>query len=451
MSGKLLIVDDDQPTCEFLAAKLATEGHGVTWETTPAEAIEHLQRDEFDALLTDLAMPGTSGLDLCARARQIEPELPVIVVTGHADLEAAVSAMRVGAYDFITKPIDTKLLSHAIERAVEHRKLSREVKRLKQELARTQGTGKLVGRSRPIRAVYDLISRVAVTEAPVLILGESGTGKELVARAIHDASPRAQGPFVALNCAAVPPSLIESELFGHVKGAFTDARRAREGLFVQASGGTLFLDEVADLPLELQPKLLRALQEQEVRPVGGSEEIAFDARIITATNADLEARVEADRFRGDLMYRIDVVRIDLPPLRDRGRDILLLAQHFLDKYGEESGAPRTLAEDAAAKLLAYDWPGNVRELENCVQRALALARHEQIVVDDLPTKIREYRSDRVMLSFEDTEELVTLDELEARYIRKVLEMVGGNKSKAARLLGVDRRSLYRRLEKFGCA
>jgi two-component system response regulator HydG len=449
MSGKLLIVDDDQPTCEFLAARLATEGHGVTWETTPAEAIEHLQHDDFDALLTDLAMPGTSGLDLCVRALEIEPELPVIVVTGHADLEAAVSAMRVGAYDFITKPVDTKLLIHAIERAVEHRKLGREVKRLRRELARAQGTGKIVGRSRPIRAVYDLIGRVAVTEAPVLILGESGTGKELVARAIHEASPRAQGPFVALNCAAVPPSLIESELFGHVKGAFTDARRSRDGLFVQANGGTLFLDEVADLPLELQPKLLRALQEQEVRPVGGSEEIGFDARIITATNADLEARVEADRFRGDLMYRIDVVRIELPPLRDRGRDILLLAQHFLEKYGAEDGTSRTLAEDAAAKLLAYDWPGNVRELENCIQRALAMARHEQIVVDDLPAKIREYRSDRVMLSFEDAEELVTLDELESRYIRKVLEMVSGNKSKAARLLGMDRRSLYRRLEKFG--
>ncbi|MCX4243330.1 sigma-54-dependent transcriptional regulator [Paraliomyxa miuraensis] len=450
MSGKLLIVDDDQPTCEFLAAKLATEGHGVTWETTPADAIEHLQHDDFDALLTDLAMPGTSGLDLCARALQIEPELPVIVVTGRADLEAAVSAMRVGAYDFITKPVDTKLLTHTIERAVEHRKLSREVRRLRQELARTQGTGKLVGRSRAIRAVYDLISRVAVTEAPVLILGESGTGKELVARAIHEASSRASGPFIALNCAAVPPSLIESELFGHVRGAFTDARRARDGLFAQANGGTLFLDEVADLPLELQPKLLRALQEQEVRPVGGSEEVAFDARIITATNADLEARVEAERFRGDLMYRIDVVRIELPPLRDRGRDVLLLAQHFLEKYGAERGAPRILDEDAAAKLLAYDWPGNVRELENCIQRALALARHERIVVDDLPAKVREYRSDRVMLTFEDTDELVTLDELEARYIRKVLEMVGGNKSKAARLLGVDRRSLYRRLEKFGC-
>jgi DNA-binding NtrC family response regulator len=451
MQGKLLIVDDDQPTCEFLAAKLAIEGHGVTWETAPAEAIERLQHDHFDALLTDLSMPGTSGLDLCTRALEIQPELPVIVVTGRAELEAAVSAMRVGAYDFITKPVDTKLLALAIMRAVEHRKLGREVKRLRQELDRAQGTGKIVGKSRPIRAVYDVISRVAVTEVPVLILGESGTGKELAARAIHEASSRAKGPFVALNCAAVPPSLIESELFGHVKGAFTDARQSRDGLFVQASGGTLFLDEVADLPLELQPKLLRALQEQMVRPVGGADEVGFDARIITATNADLEARVETDRFRGDLMYRIDVVRVELPPLRDRGRDILLLAQHFLDKHGAENGTPRTLAEDAAAKLLAYDWPGNVRELENCVQRALAMARHEQIVVDDLPAKVREYRSDRVMLSFEATEELVTLDELESRYVRKVLEMVSGNKAKAARLLGIDRRSLYRRLDKFGSA
>jgi transcriptional regulator with PAS, ATPase and Fis domain len=249
---------------------------------------------------------------------------------------------------------------------------------------------------------------------------------------------------VALNCAAVPATLIESELFGHVKGAFTDARQARAGLFVEADGGTLFLDEIGDLPIDLQPKLLRALQERRVRPVGGSGDIAFDARIITATNVDLESRVEEGRFREDLLYRIDVVRMELPPLRERGKDVLLLAQHFLDRHGSPA---RTLSEDAAARLLAYDWPGNVRELENCMQRAVALARTGQIVVDDLPDKIKDYRSNTVTLAFEDSAELVTLEELQARYVRRVLSMVGGNKSKAARILGLDRRSLYRRLDR----
>ena len=447
MASHLLVVDDDQPTAEFLAATLEAAGYAVTWVTTAEDAIERLRQDNFDTLLTDLGMPGTSGLELCVRALEIQPQLPLVVVTGHADLESAVGAMRAGAYDFITKPVDVKLLLHRVERAVQHAQLSQEVRRLRQALGRTEATGRMVGRSRAMQQLFDLIARVGASSAPVLVLGESGTGKELAARAIHEASVRATGPFVALNCAAVPPSLIESELFGHVKGAFTDARQARAGLFVEANGGTLFLDEIGDLPLELQPKLLRALQEQRVRPVGGSSEIEFDARIITATNTDLEQRVEEERFREDLLYRIDVVRINMPPLRDRGHDILLLAQHFLDQYA--AGTTRALSEEAAAKLLAYDWPGNVRELENCIQRAVALARSEQIVVDDLPDKIKEHRSDRVMLTFEDAEELVTLEELQARYIRRVLDMVGGNKSKAARILGLDRRSLYRRLDKYG--
>jgi DNA-binding NtrC family response regulator len=447
MATHLLVVDDDQPTAEFLAATLEAASYAVTWVTTAEEAIDKLRKENFDTLLTDLGMPGTSGLELCVRALEIQPQLPLVVVTGHADLESAVGAMRAGAYDFLTKPVDVKLLLHRVERAVQHAQLSQEVRRLRQALGRTESHGRMVGRSRAMQQLFDLIARVGASSAPVLVLGESGTGKELAARAIHEASVRKDAPFVALNCAAVPPTLIESELFGHVKGAFTDARQARAGLFVEANSGTLFLDEIGDLPLELQPKLLRALQEQRVRPVGGSAEVEFDARIITATNVDLEQRVEEERFREDLLYRIDVVRINMPPLRDRGHDILLLAQHFLEEYS--SNGPRALSEDAAAKLLAYDWPGNVRELENCIQRAVALARSEQIVVDDLPDKIKEHRSDRVMLTFEDAEELVTLEELQARYIRRVLDMVGGNKSKAARILGLDRRSLYRRLDKYG--
>jgi two-component system response regulator HydG len=447
--GKLLVVDDDEMTCELLAAVLRTEGHEVAWETAGEVALERLRDIDYDALITDLSMPGLDGLELCQRALRIKPNLPVVFVTGHANLDAAVSAMRSGAYDLITKPVDTKLLAHRVGRAVQHRKLGDEVRRLRDALARTDGETRIVGRSRAMKAVFELVARVAPTDAAVLVLGESGTGKELVARAIHEASACAHGPFVALNCAAVPPSLIESELFGHVKGAFTDARHSRDGLFMQATGGTLFLDEIGDLPLEMQPKLLRALQERRVRPVGSSGEIEFDARIVTATNVDLEKRVEEDRFREDLLYRIDVVRIELPPLRERGHDILLLAQYFLEAYGQAGELrPRALSEAAASKLMTYDWPGNVRELENCMERAVALARREDIAVDDLPLKIREHLSDRLLLAANDTGDLVTLEELESRYIHKVLDMVSGNKSRAARVLGLDRRSLYRRLHKY---
>jgi DNA-binding NtrC family response regulator len=450
MPGKLLVVDDDEPTCELLAATLRHEGHDVAWETAAELALARLRENDYDALLTDLAMPGVDGIELTRRALRIKPHLPVVVVTGHADLDAVISAMRSGAYDLITKPVDTKLLAHQVGRAVKHRQLHDEVRRLRDLLALHEGESRIVGRSVAMKAVYELIVRVAPTEAAVLVLGESGTGKELVARAMHESSARASGPFVALNCAAVPPSLIESELFGHVKGAFTDARHAHDGLFVHASGGTLFLDEIGELPLEVQPKLLRALQERKVRPVGSNAEVTFDARIVTATNVDLEKRVQESRFREDLLYRIDVVRIEVPPLRDRAHDILLLAQHFLGQYCQANGSgPRALSEPAANKLMAYDWPGNVRELENCMERAVALARREEIAVDDLPSKVRDHhRGGELLLASDDADELVTLEQLEARYIRKVLDMVGGNKSRAARLLGLDRRSLYRRLQKY---
>jgi two-component system response regulator HydG len=449
MTGKLLVVDDDEATCELLALQLKESGYDVQWQTSADEAVEQLRARDFDVLLTDLAMPGASGLELCRAALQIQPNLPVVVITGNADLDAAVEAMRAGAHDFIAKPVDHKLLERRVERAVEHHRLSQELHLLREALARSEGPAAMVGRSRAMRRVYDLIARVAPSDAAVLVLGESGTGKELVARAIHDGSARAEGPFVAINCAAVPPSLIESELFGHVAGAFTDARKAREGLFVRANGGTLFLDEIGELPLELQPKLLRALQEQVVRPVGGSEEVPFDARIVSATNVDLDAKVDSGHFREDLFYRVDVVRIAIPPLRDRGHDVLLLAQHIVDRHRDQrDGGPTELTEEAAALLLAYDWPGNVRELENCIERAMALARSSRIVPDDLPSKVREYRGDRVMLSFDDADELVSLEELERRYVQKVMSMVGGNKSQAARILGIDRRSLYRRLEKY---
>jgi two-component system response regulator HydG len=294
----------------------------------------------------------------------------------------------------------------------------------------------------------ELLTRVADTETTVLVTGESGTGKELVAKALHSKSGRKDGPFVAINCAAMPESLLESELFGHTKGAFTDARTARPGLFIRASKGTLFLDEIGEMPAGMQAKLLRALQERTVRPVGGDSEQPFDARIIAATNRDLETEVEEKRFREDLFYRINVVRLHVPPLRARGSDILLLAQHFLERYAVQSRRPVVGMTSAAAdKLLSYPWPGNVRELQNCIERAVALAQFDQIGVDDLPEKIRDYKTARINIESNDPAELLPMEEVERRYILKVLEAVGGNKTLAAQVLGFDRRTLYRKLER----
>jgi two-component system response regulator HydG len=301
-----------------------------------------------------------------------------------------------------------------------------------------------------MKKVYDLVDRVAETDASVLITGESGTGKELVARAIHDRSRRKAGPFVAVNCAAVAETLLESELFGHVRGAFTDAKQGRAGLFVEANNGTFFLDEIGELPLGLQPKLLRALQERRVRPVGGNAEVPFDARLVTATNRDLETAVEDGRFRGDLFYRIDVVHVPVPPLRARGTDVLLLAQHFAQYFaGTFAKEVKGLSPAVAEKLLAYPWPGNVRELGNAIERAVALTRSLNLQVEDLPEKIRDHRVSEFVVSSFDPTELVPLEEVERRYILRVLEAVHGNRTMAAQTLGLDRKTLYRKLKGYG--
>ncbi len=450
MASKVLVVDDDQSMCDLLGGALERHGYEVLTVTSAHDGLERLTDTEFDAVLTDIGMADMSGIELCERILGTQPGLPVVVVTGQGSLESAVAAMRVGAYDFITKPVDTKLLVLSVERAVQHKKLHAEVKRLRRAVDAGTESSELVGQSNAMRKVYDLISRIGESDASVLVHGETGTGKELIARSIHMKNPkRKDGPFVAVNCAAVPHALIESELFGHAKGAFTDAKSQRTGLFQQADGGTLFLDEIGELPLEMQPKLLRALQERKVRPVGSNNEIEFDSRIVAATNRDLEHEVFEKRFREDLFYRINVVKIDVPPLRDRGGDILTLAQHFLTRFADRSGKPAlALSTPAAEKLMAYGWPGNVRELENCIERAVALTRFDQITVEDLPEKIRAYRAERFVVSADDPTEIVSMEELERRYILRVLSLVGGNKSRAAQMLGVDRRTLYRRLEKF---
>jgi two-component system response regulator HydG len=364
-------------------------------------------------------------------------------------METAIAAIRVGAYDFLTKPVDSKLLGISVARAVQHHRLQTEVQRLQQALKELPKSAELVGDSPALERVRDLILRVGASEASTLIHGETGTGKELVARALHAAGPRGSGPFVALNCAAVPPNLLESELFGHARGAFTDAKSARSGLFVEASGGTLFLDEIGEMPLEMQAKLLRALQERKVRPVGANTEVEFDSRIVAATHRDLDADVQQGRFRQDLFYRINVVRIDVPPLRERGSDVLKLAGFFLERAASRSTKGKLeLSPQVAERLLAYDWPGNVRELENCIERAVALARFNHLTVEDLPEKIRAYRADRFVMSANDAQEIVSIDELERRYILRVIKLLGGNKARAAQLLGLDRRTLYRKLERY---
>lgn len=445
--GSVLVVDDDAEICELVASGLRAEGFWVHASLSAPEALTELTRQSFDAVVTDLQMAEMDGLQFCERALAIEPDLPVILITGQTLFDTAVAALRVGAYDFIAKPLDVMVLRSSLDRAIERRRLQTEVKRLRAKLTATGGFDRLIGESAPMKVLYEMIGRVAATDATVLITGASGTGKELVARAIHDHSSRKNAPFVAINCAAMPASLLESELFGVVKGAYTDAKANRRGLFLDANGGTLFLDEIGELPIEMQSKLLRALQERRVRAVGGTAEQPFDARVITATNRNLEAMAKEGKFREDLFYRINVVGLELPALKERGADVLLLAQHFVQQIAQRFNKDVTrLAPSTAEKLLSYDWPGNVRELENSIERAVTLTRSSEIAIDDLPERVRQHRRSSDFSLPPTMAELISLDELESRYVAHVLHLVRGNKSKAARVLGRDRRTLYRKLD-----
>ncbi len=451
MTERVLLVDDDQEHCEALGTTLRGLGYGVRYTTSPEEGLAWIGSETFSVILTDLSMGGMDGIELCSRILGARPDVPVIVVTGNASMDAAILAMRAGAYDFLTKPIDVKLLALNVARAVRHHKLQTEVKRLREASVEHASTGRIVGQSVAMARMNDLVTRIGSSDASVLIEGETGTGKELVARALHAAGARRDGPFIALNCGAVPPNLLESELFGHVRGAFTGASGARVGLLVKASGGTLLLDEVGDMPLDMQTKLLRAVQERTVRPVGSSDEIPFDARIIAATHRNLEAEVLAKRFREDLFYRLNVVRIRVPALREREGDVLRLATHFLDKFAAIAArGEMKLSRHVAAALLSYDWPGNVRELENCMERAVALARLSCVSMEDLPEQLlpRPNTPDSTPEMLQTASEILTLEQLDRRYILRAIALLGGNKSRAAELLGLDRRTLYRRLEKY---
>ena len=445
----ILTVDDDASMRDVLIKGLTSDSLAVEAVASAETALERVAGGDIDAVVTDLRMPGLSGLDLCRQIVERCGDVPVIVITAFGDYETAVSAIRAGAYDFLSKPVRLDVLSMTVERALSHARLRREVRRLRDSRESLPFNGTLIGESAPMRAVADLIDRVAPLDSSVVITGESGTGKELVARELHEKSGRKSGPFLAVNCAAVPEQLLESELFGYEKGSFTDARIGRAGLFIQANGGTLLLDEVAELPLVLQPKLLRALQERTVRPLGGKRELPFDVRLITATNRDLAQAMDEGRFREDLYFRINVIEIALPPLRCRGNDLLLLSQHFITQFAARNNRSVVgMTPEAARCLLRYPWHGNVRELANVMERAIALTNHDHIGVADLPERVISEAQGRPLIN-DDPAHLITLEEMERQYVLRVLEHVGGNRTEAARILGLDRTTLWRRLEKYG--
>lgn len=446
---RILIVDDQQSMCEMLFDTLTPSGFEVQWKTKAVLAIELLREKVFDVVLTDLKMPDMSGIEFCQEVNRNHPGLPVVVMTAFGSLEAAVSAIRAGAFDFVTKPLDMDLLEIAIERAIKQSRLQREVRQLKNSLDIDVSFGKLIGKSPAMKVLYKQLSQVAAVDTTVLITGESGSGKELAAHSIHQYSQRRDHPFVAINCAALPESLMESELFGHVAGAFTGADQNHDGLLVRANGGTLFLDEIGEMSPALQPKLLRALEANCVRPVGGSEEIQFDARLVAATNRDLETAVEAGTFREDLFYRINVVPIHLPPLRQRSSDILILAQFFVKMFSQKSEAEmKEITESVAQRLLDYQWPGNVRELRNAMERAVTLSEGTKLRIEDLPDSIRNYQSRTMVIASDKPEELRSLEEVEKRYILHVLDTVDGNRTVASKILGLDRKTLYRKLIRY---
>ena len=451
---QLLVVDDDAAMRDFLSESLMDEGYRVDVAAGGRAGIERVRAGGVDLVVTDVKMPDMDGLDMLAEIRapatgDVNPP-HVVVITAFGSIETAKRALKLGAHDYITKPFEIDDLLVAVEKALDERTLRREVARLRKEVARPYRFENIIGKSAPMQDVFALIRRLSGSSANVLITGESGTGKELVARALHFNSPRAKKQFVAVNCAAIPDTLLESELFGYKRGAFTDARTDRQGMFVEADGGTIFLDEIGDLTPQLQAKLLRVLQERELRPLGAARPEKVDVRVLSATNRDLAQRMREGAFREDLFYRLNVIEVMLPPLRDRAEDVLPLSEHFLIEAAARSGKRISAFTQAALKiLLAYPWPGNVRELENVIERAVALAEGDQIGPDDLPSQVRERRSADVLAGA--LARGLTLAELEREYISRVLQAEGGNKTRAAQRLGLDRKTLYRKLEEYGRA
>jgi two-component system, NtrC family, response regulator AtoC len=455
MKGHILIADDDQVSCQLLAETLAGEDFRVEQVSSGYAALTRLREEAPDLLLIDVRMPGLSGLEVTRIVHEEYPSLPIIVMTAFGSIETAVEAIHEGAFDFISKPMNLEELKKTVARALARRALrSRAELSNDGEDPNRQRLGKIIGKSHAMLEVYKIVARVAPTKSTVLILGESGTGKELIARAIHQHSPRANRAFVAVDCGALSETLLESELFGHVRGAFTGALTDKKGVFEEAQGGTCFLDEIGGISANMQARLLRVLQEHEIRRVGGNEWVKVDVRVIAATNHNLAEAVHRGEFRQDLYYRLDVVAVRLPPLRDRLEDIPLLAHHFLQHYSQESGKSITAISQKAIELLcAYSWPGNIRELENAIEQAVALSYQSILTPDDLPEVVCNYTDAKIVRKnsanghflFPDTP---TLEEVKRRYVLHVLRQTDGNISRGAKILNIDRRSLYRMLARY---
>jgi DNA-binding NtrC family response regulator len=444
--GRILVVDDDLEMRALVKDVLEEQGHCVAVAESGRDALKQLSEGPFGVVLTDLRMQGMQGLQLLTAVKETYPDVNVILMTAFGSVETAIEAMKQGAYDYLIKPVKNDELIRIANRAVREADLRLEVHRLRREVLKEYSFHQILGKSKPMRDVFDLIRRVAASLTNVLITGESGTGKELVAKAIHYNSDRRDAPFVPVNCAAIPDLLLESELFGHIKGAFTDAKADKRGLFEEAQKGTLFLDELSELPLMLQAKLLRAIQEREIRRVGATRSMPVDVRIIAATNVNLAEAVKAKQFREDLYYRLNVIEVHLPPLRERKEDIPLLVEAFLRRCGETGRKGiKGMTESALALLIDYQWPGNVRELENVIERAVTLTLQDKIVPEDLPPTIQGLRGDRHVID-EAAERTRSLGEVEQDYILRIMDKTGGNKYQAAQILGIDRKTLYRKLD-----
>ncbi len=452
MRARILVVDDDPGHLSMLRTVLSGWGYAPEGATDGAEAVAKIREKAYDAVLLDVRMAGMGGMEALSRIQELNPAVPVLIMTAYSSVESAVSALKTGAYDYLTKPLDLDVLRLTLERALDHMRLAVENRSLRQKLGQKPAGPEIIGNSRAMRELFDMLAMVAPTEATVLINGESGTGKELVAKALHAASPRSGGPLVAVNCAALSESLLESELFGHEKGAFTGAERRREGRFMAANKGSIFLDEIGEIALPLQAKLLRVIQEREIQRVGGDRPVGVDVRILAATNRDLKKEVEEGRFREDLYYRLNVVSITVPPLRDRPEDIPLLAQHFLARFAEKNRKRlKGFTPFAMEHLTRCAWPGNVRELENAVERAVILSVGEYVSERELPLCDLGHPDG----SGGETGPAVVglagmpLDDVEREAIRATLRETGGNKSEAARILGITRATLHKKLKKYG--
>ena len=439
-----LIVDDETQARAICTDVVEDAGLKVRTASTTEEALAVLEEAAVDIVITDLKVPQVGGLELLRHVRKHSPHVPVLVLTQYGTIETAIEATRLGAADYVMKPFHIDDLRAKLDRVVNSLVVDQENRVLREQLRSKPGFGGLIGISARMQRVYRMIERVSQHSYPVLILGESGTGKELVARSVHFQGPRKQRPFVPVDCSALVPTLIESELFGHVKGAFTGAQQNKPGLLEAAGDGTLFLDEIGDLPVDMQAKLLRALQEREVKPVGSNERIPLRARVIAATNRDLDAAIRSGTFRQDLYFRLNVVQIKLPPLRERKSDIPLLVNSFLEKFCEPDQPAHTVSDETLGRLMAYDWPGNVRELENCIERAIALGSGNVVQFTDLPSNLQYDARERVS----DEGEMVPLMVLERRAIFRAMRETNGDKLAAARLLGIGKTTLYRKLKQY---